>query len=250
VPQKITAVTFDLWNTIYSGDIGDADKVRPKRMQALAWALARSGVDATPEQLEEAYATGFDAYLAAWSTGEHYGAREQVLHILSRFGAVPSQEVLQEAAWSIEEASRLAHLRLLPGVAETIPALAEAGFSLGIISDTSLTPGRIITDYLRADGLLDHFSALTYSDETGFPKPDRRMFLRTLERLGAQPSAGMHVGDMPRTDIAGARAVGMVAVRFAGGVDNLDPPEADFVIRDHRELPAVIASVAREPARA
>jgi FMN phosphatase YigB (HAD superfamily) len=250
VPQKITAVTFDLWNTIYSGEIGDTDKVKPRRMAALHAALAECGLRVTVEQLDEAYATGFDAYLAAWSAGRHYGAREHVLHILGRFGVAPSEEVLRTAAGEIEEASRSATLHLLPGITETVPALAAAGYRLGIISDTSLTPGRILIEYLRADGLLDRFSALTFSDETGFPKPDERMFLRTLATLGSEPSEGIHVGDMPRTDIAGAQAIGMLAVRFTGAVDRSEPPAADYVISDHRELPSLIASAAREPARA
>jgi HAD superfamily hydrolase (TIGR01549 family) len=248
--RKIAAITFDLWNTLYSGEIGAADKVRPKRVAAVGQALAESGVAVTDEQLKEVYSSGYDAYLAAWSQGRHYGAREQVLHILSRFGVNPREDVLTRAAWAIEEASRLSQLTLLPGVVETIPWLSQTGIRLGIISDTSLTPGRILVEYLQADGLLDYFSALTFSDETGFPKPDPRMFTRTLDALGVAASNSAHVGDMPRTDVAGAKAAGMLAIRCAAAVDHPEPPEADFVIKDHRELPGILTSVAQEPAPA
>jgi len=50
------------------------------------------------------------------------------------------------------------------------------------------------------------------------------------------------VGDRRRTDVAGARALGMVSVRYAGWSD--DPaengPEADHVLTHHRDLCAVL----------
>ncbi len=95
--------------------------------------------------------------------------------------------------------------------------------------------------YLESDGLLEYFSAFTFSDETGFPKPDARMFERTLAALGATPEEAAHVGDTPRTDIAGAKALGLLAIRCAAAEDHREPPEADFVIRDHRELPELLA---------
>ncbi|MBN1631787.1 MAG: HAD hydrolase-like protein, partial [Thermoleophilia bacterium] len=48
------------------------------------------------------------------------------------------------------------------------------------------------------------------------------------------------VGDTPRTDIAGAKAVGMKTIRYAAAADIDEPPQADFVIRDHQELPAIL----------
>jgi FMN phosphatase YigB (HAD superfamily) len=58
--------------------------------------------------------------------------------------------------------------------------------------------------------------------------------------LGARPAEAAHIGDTPRTDIAGAQAAGMTAIRCAGAVDHLEPPDADFVIKDHREIPGIL----------
>ena len=162
---------------------------------------------------------------------------------MTRFEVVPGpedQELLAETALEIEEASLLAPLQPLPGVLETVPALTSAGYRLGLISDTSLTPGRILKKLLAGDGLLSHFEALTFSDETGYTKPDPRMFQQTLAPLGAKPAEAAHVGDTPRTDIAGAKNLGMVAIRCAGAVDHPEPPDADFVIKDHREIPDIL----------
>lgn len=239
----VTALTFDLWNTLYTVDGVGYDAVRPRRMQALRQILAAGGVSPSEDEMQQTFRSGFQAYMEAWTAGRHYGALHQVLHFLERFGIDPvalGEEAITHAALEIENASELADLELLPGVREIVPALDAAGYRLGIISDTSLTPGRILREFLAKDGLLDCFSVLTFSDETGYPKPDRRMFHHTLTRLGSEPGQAVHVGDTPRTDIAGAKAVGMRTIRCAGTADNPEPPEADFIIRDHREIPAIL----------
>jgi putative hydrolase of the HAD superfamily len=245
VPKHITTLTFDLWNTLYSADGAAGDIVRPRRLALLREILASRGVHPTEEEVREAYRAGFDAYMAAWTTGAHFGAREDVAFILDYFHAPEARtaaehEEFRRTVLAIEDASYLSPPALVAGVRETVPALAVGGYRLGIISDTSLTPGRVLRDFLKNDGLLDCFSTLTFSDETGFPKPDPRMFEVTLAGLGARPAEAAHIGDTPRTDIAGARAAGMTTIRCAGAVDHLEPPDADFVIRDHREIPGIL----------
>lgn len=205
-------------------------------MAAIRDALAVSDLAPTEEELLAAWRSGFTAYLEAWQKGKHFGAFEQVGHMLERFGAAPDDGIIARTARRIEQSGAHANLQLQTGAAEVIPALAGAGIKLGLISDTGLTPGRILLGFLKRDGLLPHFSSLTFSDETGFPKPDPRMFQRTLAPLGVAPAEAAHVGDTPRTDIAGAQAVGMRAIRFAAAHDTAEPPVADSVIYDHRDL--------------
>ncbi|MCX8033257.1 MAG: HAD family hydrolase [Thermoleophilia bacterium] len=240
MPQgRIRAITFDLWNTIYSADDGSLDPVRPRRREAMRRLLASVGVKPSPEQLQEAYSASFRAYLAAWEAGKHYGAKDQVYFFLRWFGVDEQSlphETVEDTARQIEEAGYAANLKLLPGLRETVQELAASGYRLGVISDTSLTPGRVLRHFLEKDGILGCFTALSFSDEIGYPKPDRRIFVRTLEELGATPDEAAHVGDTPRTDIAGAKALGIVAIRCAAALDQTDPPPADHVIYDHREI--------------
>ena len=63
-----------------------------------------------------------------------------------------------------------------------------------------------------------------------------------------EPSRTAHVGDLLRTDIAGARGVGWVSVRYRGLNDDRDRErlladgmdEADIVVDSHGELPAAL----------
>ena len=241
--MTIRAITFDFWNTLYADAGTDREALIDVRLGVLREALDACGVSVPDETLRAAHQAGFDAYTVAWRDGRHYGARDQVEHVLQRFGAASCNGVVDRAARIIEETGIDARLRLLPGVAEVIPELAAAGIRLGLISDTGLTPGRVLLRFLEQDGLLPHFSALTFSDETGFPKPDPRMFGRTLAGLGALPRESLHVGDTPRSDIAGALGAGMFAVRYAAVNDLPEPPEPHAVIHDHRELRDFLAGL-------
>jgi putative hydrolase of the HAD superfamily len=99
---------------------------------------------------------------------------------------------------------------------------------------------------LEKHGLLDWFDHWSFSDEVGVYKPDRRIFDHALAGLGGiDPAEAAHIGDLRRTDIAGAKALGITAVRYTGVYD--DPhvdglPEADLVVADHAELPAALLS--------
>ena len=240
---RVKALTFDFWNTLYSADGGNWKEVGPIRMKALRAMLVDAGLDPAEDEIERVYRAGFEEYMASWNDCRHFGAVEEVDFFLHQFGVARESvdpAITARAIRAIEEAARLGVLPLLEGVTETILRLAAAGYKLGIISDTSLTPGRVLKEFLEADGLLQHFSVLTFSDETGYTKPDRRMFLQTLAGLGADPAEAAHIGDTPRTDILGAKSVGMVAIRCAGVMDHAELPEADFVIRDHRELTGIL----------
>jgi putative hydrolase of the HAD superfamily len=65
---------------------------------------------------------------------------------------------------------------------------------------------------LRIMNLHHRFDLVVASLEEGFEKPDPRIFIQTLEKLGVRPENAAHVGDDPTDDLNGARAVGMRAV--------------------------------------
>lgn len=57
------------------------------------------------------------------------------------------------------------------------------------------------------------FDAIVISAEVGVAKPDARVYHIILERLGIAPAEAVFVDDFPE-NVAGARAVGMRAIRF------------------------------------
>jgi HAD superfamily hydrolase (TIGR01509 family) len=92
------------------------------------------------------------------------------------------------------------------------------------------------------EDLLDHFSGWGFSDEVGHYKPSPQIFEAALGALGARPEEAIHVGDLRRTDVAGAAELGMRTARYRGLHDDAESagPEAEFLLDSHGELPGIL----------
>jgi putative hydrolase of the HAD superfamily len=134
---------------------------------------------------------------------------------------------------------------MMAHVKPVVSRLSE-NYPLGIISDSALTPGSFVRKLMARDGILQFFTAFTFSDETDYTKPQVVQFHSTLAELNAEPAEALHIGDIFRTDIVGAKNAGMKAIRFAGfnkgeGNDTL----SDAVVDDYRQLEAVITELSK-----
>jgi putative hydrolase of the HAD superfamily len=124
---------------------------------------------------------------------------------------------------------------LSPRAEEAVRELASRGVALGIISNTGRTPGVILRRVLERHDLLRHFTAISYSDEVGYRKPDAEIFRRTLAELGVGAGEAAHVGDNPVADVQGAQGAGMRGVHYAAD-GRAGAAHADLVIADLGDL--------------
>lgn len=228
--DNIRAVTFDCWGTlIYERDVAAS---RALRNDAIA---AETGL--SDEEAEKLQTDAWTAHVEAWTRHEQFGGPGAVSFIAERTG-------IDEAAQSrllqvYENASLAVGVNMVPGADETLTTLIDAGLSTALVCDTGLTPGRIVMELLESHGLARLLDAFAFSDEIGVPKPNAAMFEAALDAIGGGPA--VHIGDLRRTDVAGARGAGLGSVRFRGIYDDDSPhPEADMVIDDLRELPALL----------
>ena len=133
-------------------------------------------------------------------------------------------------------------------VAEALDGLRAAGVKIGIICDVGLAPSSTLRRYLDRHDLLRRFDHCSFSDEVGCFKPDPAIYAHALAGLGGfDPTEAAHIGDLRRTDVAGAQAAGWFAVRYTGAnddpgssADGSDQIEADAVIADHAHLLAAV----------
>jgi putative hydrolase of the HAD superfamily len=177
-----------------------------------------------------------------WSEGRATGAREVARAGLEALGAPEVQPVFQQLIDHFENASHSSRVCALDGARETLRALREAGVACALICDTGLTPGRVVRRHLERLELLPHLALQIFSDEVGVPKPDPRTFRAALAGLGVSPTQALHVGDLRRTDVAGARAIGMMSARIRARYDDphAELADADFVVDSHAELRALL----------
>ena len=74
-------------------------------------------------------------------------------------------------------------------------------------------------------------------DVTAYHDAGHEIFAKALAELGVRPPEAIHIGDLRRTDIAGAHDIGMHAARFRGVHDDpTDAPEAEIVLDRHEQL--------------
>jgi FMN phosphatase YigB (HAD superfamily) len=243
VTQRVKAVTFDFWNTIACARLGTT--MVKARHEAVVAACNASGVEVEAELLATALEQVTASYEQSWSVGTHFHPNEGAEMLVRTLGIEGAAR--QRVAEAFLTAGRGTKLELSPDIRPCLEALSERGLSLGIVCDVGFSGGELLRDLLDREGLLAHFSGWAFSDEVGHYKPSPQTFEAALAALGAQPSEAVHVGDLRRTDIAGAGAIGMVTVRYRDLHDDCGEdggPEASFVIDSHRDLPDLIGRIA------
>jgi FMN phosphatase YigB (HAD superfamily) len=239
------AVTFDFWNTIARVP---PDTMTEARRRAVAAACEACGVEVEAERLAASLAEVSSSYQRSWEAGTHFHPDEGAEMLVRALGVEgAAREMVAEAFLT---AGRGAELQLAPEIGACLEALGERGVRLGIVCDVGFSGGELLRGLLDGKGLLRHFSGWGFSDEVGAYKPSPRIFEAALAALGAEPEEAMHVGDLRRTDIAGAAALGMRTARYRGLHDDPDVdagPEADFVLDSHLELPDLVDRIAASP---
>jgi len=239
--HRIRAVTFDLWNTLI-----EVVSYTDARVNALYDAATRAGYTGPAEAAVEAYRGATAWYEREWRTRHvqvDSGARLD--YMLCELGVELAPADRAALAEEFEKVFLRSPPPLTPGALEAVTRLSPR-YRLGVISDTGITPGRAMRRYFEERGLMGHFSSLVFSDETGLCKPHPDVFTRALRELGAEPCEAVHVGDLLRTDIAGAKGVGMRSVWVRSPYqDGESDAQPDYVIDSLHELPDILDSLDR-----
>ena len=234
----IAAVTFDYWNTIVRADADQG----AHRLRAWTVEYAEAGYAVDEEVLRRAFRTVWDEHQAAWLRNEQYTGQRAARAAVERVGLPVSSAVRDRLVERFLTAGEEAGFHLCDGVDVTLTALDRRGIRVGIVCDVGFTPSTGLRRILERFGILDCFDGWSFSDDVGWYKPAPEIFEHALAYLGVAPRQAAHVGDLRRTDVAGARRMGMTAVRYRGAHDDpSEGPEADHVIADHGALLAALA---------
>ena len=202
----LKAITFDLWNTL----IKNVDH-NFKRINALEKILRDLGIFDGIAQ--ESFNRMNDHAWKLWETNPftYFPVEKRLDYIGKNYNINFNRKQKEFLMKYFEECILEDPPCLHRGVEETLNELKRNGFIIGLISDTGYSPGRIMRKVMKSLGMLDYFNTTTFSDEIGYNKPHPSMFQQTLDNLGLHPSQTMHVGDLLRTDIAGANNHGIIS---------------------------------------
>lgn len=127
----------------------------------------------------------------------------------------PDEAVRNEAIHAFGE-EWVGCLHPYPGAADTLAALRDRGYRLGLASNC-WTPAPYIHAELDRHGFTPHLHGITLSCEVGYRKPAPIFFPTALKKAlenGHVPPSDrvLFVGDSPIPDIAGPAAAGMRTV--------------------------------------
>jgi putative hydrolase of the HAD superfamily len=238
--MAVEAVTFDFWNTLMSEEVGH---LRGRRLDAWAGLLEDAGFATERQQLEAAFDVTWQRFVDSWTANQQFQAAEAAEHALEALGFDVPPEVRVELVDAFAHAGRDSEMFLADGIEDCLQTLKDAGIRIGIICDVGFTPSTVLREHLIKQEILPLFDHWSFSDEVGAFKPSPVIFEHALAGLGDPvPARVAHVGDIRRTDIAGALGMGMVAVRYTGISDDQTQPEPEghHVINHHAELAGVL----------
>jgi putative hydrolase of the HAD superfamily len=262
----IRAVAFDIYGTLFLSGAGGLDDSAPSsEEESLRQALLRAGLIPTRADI---------------SLIEDF--RQKIRHHqeVRRSGGITHPEVEIRAVWRdwLADAAASGLIRgdisgpdlperlcldfecaahpvwPLPGIAETLGSLREAGMPLGLVSNAQFYTPPLFPALVGHETAFLGFSAdlTVYSYLLGEAKPSARLFQILAESLavrGIPPGGTLYVGNDMRNDIAPAAAVGFRTALYAGDARSLRPrrddPEMarvipDLVVTDLRQIPACL----------
>jgi HAD superfamily hydrolase (TIGR01549 family) len=245
--SKISAITFDLWDTVLVDDSDEAKRKtagrpakRVERRNLMQRFLERhtpvpwSIIDPVYQAVDAAFKKVWDELHVTWTV------RERLSLILEALGQALPESEMAELVHLHEEMELEFRPDFVPGVAEAMRAL-HGRYRLGIISDTIFSPGRALRTMLADEGLLELFDVFIFSDEAGKSKPEPELFISACDKLGIEPRELIHIGDREGKDVAGPHAVGARAVLCTAVIDrDSSHTRAEAVFDNYRDLPKII----------
>lgn len=226
-------ITFDFWNTLIAE--GTFSDHRAERWHDV---MLDAGHDVSEERLRAVTGELWVWFTREWEANRVVTPSQAAMETVGLLDLPVDAALIDRLVEVTEEGYDPSHMRVADGIGDALEGLKSAGLRVGIICDVGLTPSRRLRTYLDHHGLLRHFDHWSFSDDVGCYKPDGRIFAHAANGLGLSDVPMAHIGDLRRTDIAGAQEAGWLALRYSGFFDDTNDvhAEADVVIAHHGDL--------------
>ncbi|MGA2297602.1 MAG: HAD family hydrolase [FCB group bacterium] len=212
--MALKAITIDFWNTLFDSSNGTGRN--NYRQKHLIQEIDKYGVSIKSDEFESAMKASWEYFNKIWLNEQRTPTlTESATFFWKQFALPDDDSAIENIARHFGEAILHHPPNVMSEVKEALQFLSGK-YLLGIVSDTGFSPGVVLRELLRQNGLYDFFKAFSFSDETGVSKPHPKAFLTVLEQFKFTPEESLHIGDIEQTDIIGAKKLGMKAIRFMG----------------------------------
>jgi HAD superfamily hydrolase (TIGR01549 family) len=210
--QTLELVTFDLYDTLI--------ELHPPRWERLARACAAIGLETTVDALRDADRVAEDFYtqengaspIRGRSRDEREAFRIRHMQVWLKSAALPHDEATARRARErylseFEAEADYTSYRVFSDVVPALDRIRAAGIQTAVISNADKDVTIICIHFEFAE----HMDLIVTSALVGWEKPDPRTFQAAYEPLGVDPAKALHIGDQPKSDVAGSLGVGMRA---------------------------------------
>lgn len=119
------------------------------------------------------------------------------------------------------------YVRVYEGTKEMLKTLRDAGKKIYLLSNAQ----RIFTEYeMHVLDIARYFDEILISSDYGTKKPDKRFFDLLTEKYGLDVERSLFIGNDSRTDISGAKGIGMDTFYVCSNISpkNDSAPDADY----------------------
>ena len=240
----IKVITIDFWNTLF--DSSNGVKRNSARQHVLYEEISKYNVEVSNEDYDKALKASWEYFNNIWMNEQRTPLTEDTITFFWNFLKLPYDRYSIEKVAKVFKDSILDYPpQLMDGAQEFLNKFFKST-KIGLISDTGFTPGSILVELMEINGVAQYFSKYSFSDETGVSKPNPKAFFTILKEFNVEPHEAIHIGDIEKTDIIGAKSIGMYALRFDGDKSNNliknNPPNtiADFKCDSWYEIISII----------
>jgi len=238
--NHITAIGFDLFNTLVTAEIQTLDEA----MRRLMKSLRQSGFKLQNEQFKEAYReAALEFVKKAQEDGIETHNRFWISAALKSQGynILPDDARIAIAVDNYFSAFFL-HCHLIPGTTEMLSSLMDV-YRLGLL--TNFTHGPAAREIIAKLGLNPFFDVVLISGELGFRKPHPFVFHQLIEQLGVENDQILYVGDDPEPDIRGAQRAGIQPVLSTYIRDQKIPFVPGIIFRDAEKVDCKVPRISK-----
>lgn len=196
--MKFRAVLFDAAETLFTtrGTVGEI----------YAGVAHRYGSRVPAETIHASFVRQFRGAGPLSTAHEKQWWKEVVHRVFSEVGMVDNfDRFFEEVYDQFRDAQGWV---LFPETLEVLQELKRLDLKLGVISNFD---GRVYS-VMKSLGILAFFETVTISSETGYCKPDRRIFQSAVQAIGVPADEILFVGDSLHDDVEAGQKAGLVSV--------------------------------------
>ncbi len=232
--KKPFGISFDFWNTLYGN--GDEPKRHDLRVDYFS-KIVSNYIKTDRFSIEKVFKASTEFFIYEWQNNYRTPSAHERIQYMSKLLSVQFEKsdvdkicaYFGHLIFSVPPQNTSINLNIVRQLAVNYP--------LALISDTGYISGMYIREFLRKEDIISSFKSLVFSDEQEFCKPHTSVFQKTCKKLNIPCSQLIHIGDLEKTDIKGAKDSGSIGIRYTGW--NNGPPDdsqADHIINNYNDL--------------